>query len=382
MKKRVLTLIGGVDNIELFYDLIFVYCISVITGVCHDHPGDFLDLSTYLGYLLPLLIVLQIWFYTTLLLNRYGSKSASDYVCLFVNMFLLYYLASTIGGKTQSDYSTFNVAWALILVNFIVHWSLKRFLYSNIDDDDRRIIDRSIIVLALQLSLVCTALLVRGDLGRYIAIGALLLGMSAWTRGGPFARKPSRFDHVAERCALLIIVTFGETVVAVATYVQVGTSLFFPALVFVLVVGMFLIYIYEYDNMLDHQSKVSGMGYMTINAWIVVVVSNLTVALEFMPDPEVAHLPKNLFLTAGLVLYLLTSLVITRYNKPRYRISSRFVVGRLIACAIVVIAGLATDFDPRVTLVMDVFAMYWALAHEWYLFHIRNRIAGEQRDAG
>lgn len=368
MRKRVLTPAGGVGNIELFYDLIFVYCISVITGVCHDHPGDFLDLSTYLGYLLPLLIVLQVWFYTTLLLNRYGSRSASDYVCLFVNMFLLYYLASTIGGKTQYDYFTFDVAWALILANFIVHWSIKRFCYSNIDDDDRKIIDRSVIVLVLQLVLVCVALLLQGDLGRYIAIGALLVGIAAWGRGGVYERKPSRFDHVAERCALLIIVTFGETVVTVATYVQEGMSLFFPALVFVLVVGMFLIYIYEYENMLDHQSKASGLGYMTVNAWVVVVVSNLTVALEFMPDPEVAHLPKNLFLTAGLVLYLLTSFAITRYNKPRYRISMPFLIGRLIACAVVIVAGLATGFDPRITLVMDVLAMYWALAHEWFLF--------------
>ena len=35
----------GVSNIELFYDLVFVYCISVVTGVMYLY--GFFDVETY-----------------------------------------------------------------------------------------------------------------------------------------------------------------------------------------------------------------------------------------------------------------------------------------------------------------------------------------------
>lgn len=75
--------VDGVSSIELFYDLIFVYCISVMTSLCHHVEGGFLDLGTWLIFLFSYLAILQIWFFTTLLMNRFGERPASDNICLF-----------------------------------------------------------------------------------------------------------------------------------------------------------------------------------------------------------------------------------------------------------------------------------------------------------
>ena len=79
----------GVSNIELFYDLIFVYCISVITSLMHNPEGGFFSVETYALYAVDMLTILQVWFFTTFLQNRYGDGGVFDNVCLFINMFLM-----------------------------------------------------------------------------------------------------------------------------------------------------------------------------------------------------------------------------------------------------------------------------------------------------
>ena len=111
MKRRAFSPGMGVSNIELFYDLIFVYCINVLTSTMHHVHGDFFDLSQWLDFTFAYLVVLQVWFFTTFLMNRYGDHSPGDNVCLFVNMFLLYFLANGISAGWENSVFTFSHTW-------------------------------------------------------------------------------------------------------------------------------------------------------------------------------------------------------------------------------------------------------------------------------
>ena len=165
MRKIPFVPLKGVDNVELFYDLIFVYCISVLTGMLHHPHGGFVDPALYVSYLVSFLVVLQVWMYTTLLMNRYGTKSRGDYGCLLVNMFLLYFMAAGISQGWESGALQFNVSWALILVNLLVHWGFKLVRFEGLDDGDRRIVKGSMAVLAIQLALVAASVLAHGGAG-------------------------------------------------------------------------------------------------------------------------------------------------------------------------------------------------------------------------
>ena len=374
MKRRPFIPADGVSNIELFYDLIFVYCISVLTSLCHHVHGDFLDLNTWTIYMFSFLVVLQVWFFTTFLMNRYGDRSAGDNVCLFVNMFLLYFLASGIQTDWNDTSFTFNLSWALIIVNLIVHWVIKLIRYDNLDDDDKRIMKGTIIVLAIQLVVVLVAAVLEGNASVIASWIALFFGAGVFALGKNYRRKPARFAHLSERCALLVIIAFGETIVAIASYMTGTTKPVYPILVFALVVGLFLIYIYEHDNMVDHHKDTDGMAYLTLTGWVILIIGNLAVGLEYMPMEEIAFLPKSMYITATLVLYLLTSFLLGRYNKPEFHYSPAFVIGRLAACAFVIVVAAVTNFDPLINLVCDTAAVYLALWHEWLLYHRRTRI--------
>ncbi len=382
MKRRAFSPAKGVSNIELFYDLIFVYCISVLASTMHHVQDGFFDLPQWLGFTFSYLVVLQVWFFTTFLMNRYGDHSAGDSVCLFVNMFLLYFLANGIDAGWENSVFTFNFAWALVLVNLIVHWVLKRLRYDNLDADDKAIMDRTVVVLAIELVMVIVAAFLPLETSMWVSWAALLFGAAVFTQSKAYSRKPARFAHLVERCSLITIIAFGETIVGISVFMSGKTNIWYSILVFALVVGMFLIYIYERDHMTDHHKDTNGMVYLTITGWIILVIGNITVGLEYMPMDEVAFGPKGAYLSLGLVLYLLTSFLLGSYNKAEYTYSAAYVVGRLIACAIIVVAALLTNFDPMANLVCSTFAVYFALWHEWLLYHSRSRIVAFSKSLG
>ena len=120
----------------------------------------------------------------------------------------------------------------------------------------------------------------------------------------------------------------------------------------------------------------------TMSSWLIIVIGNLTVAVEYMPMDEVAFMPKSIYLSVCLVLYLLTSFVLGRFNLPEYRYSKLYIVGRLAVCVFIVLVGVATSFDPATGLGCHVFAVYAAFAYEWVLWHRRTRLAEYGRALG
>ncbi len=382
MHKRALALVEGVSNIELFYDLIFVYAISVITSLCHGIQGGFLDMGTWLIYLFCFLVVLQVWFYSTLLLNRYSDRSPIECVSLFINMFLLYFLANGVRQDWTETARLFNVTWAGILVNLAIQWIIKLRTYTNLDEDDRRQMRGSAITLLIQAAIAISGAFLAKIPSELTSWIALLFGMLIWVFSSRHRIKHARFDHVAERCSLLTIIAFGEMLVGISSYMVDVSSMLYPVGVFLLVVGLFLIYIFEHDHMLDHHAKTDGMTYMTISSWLIVIIGNLTVALNYMPRDEIDFIPKSIYLSACLVLYLLTSFLLGRYNKPEYRYSIYYIIGRIAVCVFIIAVGVLTSFDPAIGLVCHVLAIYAAFGYEYFLWHRRTKHAVLGRSVG
>lgn len=382
MLKRLFRPAEGVSNIELFYDLIFVYCISVVTALCHHVDGGFLDLGTWLIYIFSLFTIVQVWFFSTLLMNRYGDRSISESVGLFVNMLLLYFLANGVRTEWHDTSLLFNLTWAGILTNLAVQWLIKLHTYTNLDEIDRRIMRGSAACLLIQAAISATAAFLPDVPSEIASWISLLFGTTTFRFLRLYRLKPARFSHVAERCSLLTIIAFGEMVVGISSYMTNVSLLRFPIGVFALTVGLFLIYIFEHDQMLDHHAHTDGMAYMAVSSWLIVVIGNLTVAIEYMPMTNIDFLPKSIYLTTCLVMYLLTSFLLGRYNKPEYRYSKLYVAGRLIVCAFVVVAGITTGFDANISLACHVVAVYAAFVYEYVLWHRRTHAIAKSRSLG
>ena len=68
-----------VEYIELIYDLIFVYLVSQNGQLLHNIEDGFITTGAYLTYLASSVVILQIWYFSSLLINRYGDEFFGKY---------------------------------------------------------------------------------------------------------------------------------------------------------------------------------------------------------------------------------------------------------------------------------------------------------------
>ncbi len=215
----------SVSNFEMFYDLVFVYCISRITSLTDVVNNGFVDTSIFGTYFICFLIIIQIWFYTTMLFNRFGGMRISDYLCIFINMYLLYYMAQGTTPMWSETYFRYDLSWTLILLNLAFNFALKRFQIIDLNRDDKRIIDRYIFIILAQALFMIEEMIFQNLPATQRSPIVLAIGLIGIVISYPvFARQPVDFAHLTERVMLFVVVTFGETITCVAEFFESDTE--------------------------------------------------------------------------------------------------------------------------------------------------------------
>lgn len=308
-----------VEYIELIYDLVFVYMIGRNNSLVGHLSGGFIDPNLYLTYVLCTLITIQIWYMTTLFINRYGNNEFSEYIGLFINMYLLYYMTDGTSLQWESSFYRYNIAWMLILVNLMVQYLLKmrRPEYSTPWEKSNMLL--FIRVMAVMVVTIIAGMIVYHFTGLPVTPVAMVIGILATI----LQRKKLDlvavdFPHLTERVMLYVVFTFGEMIISISTYFKGDFGpmrLYLSLCAFLIVVGLFMSYGFLYDHLLDREMSISGNSFMIIHIFIIFALSNLTMALEFMPEPEVALIPKTIYITVSFVMYYVFIFLLAPFTK-------------------------------------------------------------------
>ncbi|MBQ7546773.1 MAG: low temperature requirement protein A [Clostridia bacterium] len=296
-----------VEYIELIYDLIFVYIIGRNNLLLHHFAGGFVAWTSFAAYVTTTLAVIQIWNFTTYYINVYGRHSIRDHVFLFINMFLLYFVAEGTRADWQGYHTQYHVAWALILANIAVQYAIELRHHRQDRQKTGQIVRMACILLCEAAIVLLGIPLLRVTGTTWASLGAILFGIAAVLIFGQ--RKSSGFvdfPHLSERAMLYVVFTFGEMIIGIALYFQGHFSLrstYFALMAFLIVVGLFLSYGVFYDRIIDREKQTNGLGYMLLHIFIIFAMNNITNGLEFMREEELHLLPKLLFLIGSLILY-------------------------------------------------------------------------------
>lgn len=322
-----------VEYIELIYDLIFVYMVGRNNSLLHNISNGFVMPGAFLAYILTTLAVIQIWNYSTYYINVYGRNRVRDHVFLFINMFLLYFMGEGTRMDWQAYQNQYIIAWALILINIGTQYLIERRNHKE-EPTIRTITLRMAIILYAEAALVLTTLAETRLTGRtWMTLVAIGLSMTSVMI---FGQRRSTgfvdFTHLSERAMLYVVFTFGEMIICIAGYFEgefTLSSLYFALMGFLIVVGLFLSYGAFYDHIVDREMKTNGLLYIFIHVFIVLALNNITNALEFMQEEEVALVPKMVFLLVSFVLYFGLLFVLgSRFAKKRCRMN-RLLIGRI-----------------------------------------------------
>lgn len=311
-----------VEYLELIYDLVFVYMVGRNNSLLEPAAGGFISPSSFISYVLCTLAIIQIWNFTTFYINMFGRNGLRDHVFLCINMYLMYF----VGEATRRDWlaykEQYHIAWALILVNIGMQYVIE-LRNHEADVWNRDLIKRMALTLFAEAAIAFAAAWPGPDMVAALSAAAIVTGIVLTSLGK--TKSPGGmvdFMHLTERAMLYVVFTFGEMIIALAGYFKGDGSfdlnvIYYSLMGFLIVVGLFLSYEIFYDHLLDREKQDNGFIYMMIHIFIIFALNNITTSLEFMRDPDVALMPKMLFMIASVVAYF-TFLFFTRaYTKAK-----------------------------------------------------------------
>ena len=171
-------------------------------------------------------------------------------------------------------------------------------------------------------------MLVYNRTGVSIAYVPILFGITATAMSGKINMLvPVDFMHLSERAMLYVVFTFGEMIISITGYFEGGfslTTLYFSTMAFLIVAGLFLSYEIIYNKIVDREQTTNGTTYMLVHVFLILSLNNISVALEFMREEEVALLPKMMFITGSFVLYFICLFVLEIFSKKSCGFDYRF----------------------------------------------------------
>ena len=358
-----------VEYIELIYDLVFVYIIGRNNALLHYTSNGYVTAGMFLSYVICTLAVIQIWNYTTFYINAYGRNSARDHIFLFVNMFLMYFLAEGTRTDWQGYHTAYHIAWALILLNIAAQYLIELRLRRD-DPLHRRRIIRIVINLFGETALIIASIFEFNAFGTsYCSWAAILFGMAATALLGRGSKGEAvDFEHLSERAMLYVVFTFGEMIIAVASYFEgelTLNNLYYAGMAFLIVVGLFLSYGVFYDRILNRARRTNGLWYMFFHIFLVFALNNVTVALEFMRDSNVNLMQKVVLIVLSLLMYFAFLFALCRCAKPGCRLNAGFylmmtALGMVFAMLMIVLRdNMRANIALTVVYVAAVFFLLW-----------------------
>ncbi len=360
-----------VEYVELIYDLIFVYIIGRNNSLLHNFSNGFVDPGYLLAYIVSTLAVIQIWNYSTYYINIYGRHSIREHVFLFINMFLLYFIAESTRSDWHGYELQYHIAWALILVNIGVQYLFEIRNHTGSPENRKRMINMALILFGEAVLVAANIWVYQITDTIWLLLAAILLSMGAvfvfaQKRGAGFVD----FPHLSERAMLYVVFTFGEMIIAIASYFEGEFSLhdtYFALMAFLIVVGLFLSYGVFYDHIIDREQRTNGLYYMFLHIFLIFALNGITNGLEFMTEEEISLIPKLGFLVTSFELFFIFLFALgARYAKARFKKYNRFCLFAVLISAVftVLMYLLRNDMMLNIGLtVVFVFSLFAMIYH-------------------
>lgn len=309
--------------IELIYDLIFVYLLGRNNSLLGTLEDGVIPASVYVTYLVSSLIILEVWYFTVLFINRYGKGGAAEYIAIFINMYLLYYMADANRTDVASYFYRYNIAWALILVNIGVMYLIGMLRAGELSQELKRHMKYNMTSLFVQAGCVLVSLPVFAYTGLNIAPAALIVGLVLSVIGSAGGLAPAvDFPYLAERVMLYVVFSFGEMIISLAGYFAGAVtlrSIYFSLMGFLIVVGLFIIYGYYYDHLIDHELRTTGIAYMLLHIVLITAMNHITVGLELMHEEHADTFFKTMMITISFIVYFGSLFVLMRFARKCLR---------------------------------------------------------------
>lgn len=204
----------GVDFIELFFDLIFVYAITRITFLTAHH----LDVTHVLQGVLVFWLVWWGWTQFTWALNAANTKFAKVRVMVLIATGVAFFMASSIKFAFTDAVLWFAIPYILIRIIGIV---LYIRVTTNLQGQNSAVLLFALLSITGLIAVLAGAF-VSPYLRVYFWLGAIALDLFASFIAGRRDGWNLNSKHFAERHGLIVIIALGESLIVAGSAVSNG----------------------------------------------------------------------------------------------------------------------------------------------------------------
>ena len=362
-----------VEFSELFYDLVFVFAISKATALIHPFHSGVVAWDSLLDFFISVMVIINSWMIQTIYTNRYGTNSLFNMVIMFINMGLMLFISNMIGYNWQQWF--YYTCWAVGTLTLTLFFQyLVEFFRKSTDNTDRESIKGFLWLTGLGSLGVYLAALFPIYVGVYIFIASILLTFIVpiflITKDEHFQ---VNLPHLIERVSLLVIITFGEMVVGLASFFTVENFSIYSVLNFVIMLSLFLFYFGEFDHAIDEGSSQKGLFVIYSHYPIFIGLMLMTVSMGYLLNPEANLLVAISFFYIGIGLFQAAVLANGPYNKNYLRYPRSYYCAQATLYLAALILSLLFASNPITVLsIATIFTLAIAI-HFIYFYVTQNK---------
>ncbi len=305
----------NVELIELFYDLIFVYGISRLTTLIGEPINGFISSTNLFMWIITSFVLLQAWLYFTNYVNRYGKWKWYEYILACINMIAVIYMTNTISTNWQAMAFPFNLSMLIILLTVIILYSIPAIKEKSLKGAAGNSITILSIVCTIYIIAIICKFLNFTSLIIWINVIAVITGaFLPFFIQGKFDKSIISFPHLVERFELLTIITFGEAIVGMTHFFDVGNFNIIPILIFAIIITMFGGYVVQIHNLVDHHREERSLRLMFSHYFIVISINLITIVFELIHTGEVNHLLAGILTVISLSIFYISIMANSPYH--------------------------------------------------------------------
>lgn len=362
-----------VEFSELFYDLVFVFAISKATALIHPLHSGVVAWDSLLDFFISVMVIINSWMIQTIYTNRYGTNSLFNMVIMFINMGLMLFMSNMIGYNWQQWF--YYTCWAVGTLTLTLFFQyLVEFFRKSTDNTDRESIKGFLWLTGLGSLGVYLAALFPIYVGVYIFIASILLTFIVpiflITKDEHFQ---VNLPHLIERVSLLVIITFGEMVVGLASFFTVENFSIYSVLNFVIMLSLFLFYFGEFDHAIDEGSSQKGLFVIYSHYPIFIGLMLMTVSMGYLLNPEANLLVAISFFYIGIGLFQAAVLANGPYNKNYLRYPRSYYCAQATLYLAALILSLLFASNPITVLSIATIFTLAITIHFIYFYVTQNK---------
>ncbi|MGT2929092.1 low temperature requirement protein A [Streptococcus dentasini] len=307
-----------VSNYELFYDLVFVLAVSRLISFLHTNSFDG---DSMISFLVSSSLLMSIWMYQTIYLNKYGERDRLDVYLNIPAMFIAGNFGLMLGLNHYGtrEYLLYNSL--LILAHGLIAFQYYlRGRKIGFNADMIASMKRLGLILFYFTALILAATVFH--LFKTSDANFFLLWLVPWIFPFLFSQEVEigrlNFPHLVERFQLITIITFGETVVGLIQTYPLYKSPVLGILFFTGISFMFVAYISQTFLTINHHQETRGLVLIYTHLAIIIAINMVTGGIESLADSH--HTDYGLMLLSlGLLIFYPALYATSIYNRRLYR---------------------------------------------------------------